>query len=55
MTMGGALRLLTARLTWSIHSNLDGSVVGGHLGRVGEHSDGQSEALTCKHRRVKAL
>ena len=36
---------LTSGLSGSIHSHLDGSVVGGHLGGVGEHGDGQCETL----------
>lgn len=34
-----------SRFPGSIHSHLDGSVVGGHLGGVGEHGDGQCETL----------
>ena len=37
---------LTSRLPGSVHGHLDGSVVGGHLGRVGEHGDGQRETLS---------
>lgn len=36
---------LTSGLPRSVHSHLDGSVVGGHLGGVGEHGDGQGETL----------
>lgn len=32
-------------LTWSVHGDLDGSVVSGHLWRVGEYRDCQREAL----------
>lgn len=37
--------VLTSGFPGSIHSDLDGSVVGGHLGRVGEHGDCERETL----------
>lgn len=37
--------VLTAWFSGPVHGDLDGSLVGGHLGRVGEHRDGQSETL----------
>lgn len=40
--------LLTPWLSWSVHCDLYGSVVSGHLRRVGEYCDCQSEALPCK-------
>lgn len=36
---------LTSGLPGSIHGDLDGSVVGGHLGRVGEHGDCERETF----------
>ena len=39
---------LTARFSGSVHRDLDSALVGGHLGRVGEHCDGQSETFTCE-------
>lgn len=36
---------LTSGFPGSIHGDLDGSVVGGHLGRVGEHGDCERETL----------
>ena len=42
--LGGSVAL-TSGLPGSVHGHLDGSVVGRHLGGVGEHSDGQGETL----------
>lgn len=39
--------VLTPGLTWSIHGDLYGSVVSGHLWWVGEYCDCQREALAC--------
>lgn len=44
---------LTSRLSGSVHRDLDGSLVRGHLRRVGEHRDGQGETLPCGGRRDK--
>lgn len=44
------LSSLTSGLPRSIHCDLDGSVVGGHLGRICEHCDGQSEAFSCNRK-----
>lgn len=44
LELGGSAAL-TSGLPGSIYSDLDGSMVGGHLGGVGEHSDGQCETL----------
>lgn len=45
---------LTSGLPGSIHGHFDGSVVGGHLGRVGEHGDGQCETLPWEEWGIKA-
>lgn len=39
--------VLTPGLTWSVHGDLYGSVVSGHLWWVGEYCDCQREALAC--------
>lgn len=39
--------VLTPGLSWSIDGDLYGSVVCGHLWRVGEYCDCQREALAC--------
>lgn len=39
------LMSLTSWLSRTIHCNFNGSLVRGHLWRVGEHCDGQSETL----------
>lgn len=39
--------VLTPGLSWSVHGDLYGSVVCGHLWRVGEYRDCQREALAC--------
>lgn len=38
---------LTSWLSRTVHSDFYGSLVGGHLRRVGEHGDGQCETLAC--------
>lgn len=45
---------LTSGLPGSIHGHLDGSVVGGHLGGIGEHGDGQCETLPWGEWGIKA-
>lgn len=42
---GSVALALTSGFPGSIHGHLDGSVVGGHLGGVGEYGDGQCETL----------
>lgn len=37
--------VLTAWFSGPVYGDLDSSLVGGHLGRVGEHRDGQSKTL----------
>lgn len=44
--------LLTPWFSWSVHCDLYGSMVSGHLRRVGEYCDCQSEALPCKTQKV---
>lgn len=39
--------VLTSWLTWSVHGDLNGSVVSGHLWWIGEYCDCQCEALAC--------
>lgn len=38
---------LTSWLSWTVHCDFYGSLVRGHLGRVGEHCDRQGETLAC--------
>lgn len=38
---------LTSRLSGAVHGDFYGSLVRGHLRRVGEHGDGQCETLAC--------
>lgn len=38
-------RALTSWLAGAVHRNLDGTLVGGHLGWIGEDGDGECEAL----------
>lgn len=40
------VRLLTAWFPRAVHGHFDSPVVGGYLGRSGEHGDGQGEALS---------
>lgn len=39
---------LTSRLSRTVHRDFYGSLVRGHLGRVGEHRDRQGETLPCE-------
>lgn len=39
---------LTPWLSRTVHCDFNGSLVRGHLRRVGEHGDGQSETLSCR-------
>lgn len=44
---------LTSWLAGSVHGHFNGSVIGGDLGGVGEHGDGQGEAFSYGRRRGK--
>ena len=46
---------LGARLARPVDGHLDGSQVGGHLGRRRLHDDRQVEALACTHMRSRTL
>lgn len=44
---------LTSWLSRTVHCDFNGSLVRGHLRRVGEHCDGQSETLPWREKERK--